>query len=595
MQLDKDTLLKHRFWILLGVVVPLIIIVLVLVPAIVGSATEKMKSDVENTKKSLSLSDPKNPKWIDSLNEKDKKLADKRDEVWNSAWLSQANLYTWPDDPELRQYTGAYFGAPIDRHACGKYAGKLFNLDQARKIYDIVQPVNARGDGVVLVPRGPNIISTIPKFRSGEPPAEELWLAQEDLWVQRELLQVVRDANDSVAVFKVLPNFAAMAVVGPGVYKGVPEERYWPAAGKLEVRQRFYNANWELELVLGRNAKNEQVLRGKLTNLSRRMLPLGIQFNVQLKRTRPEGDVGVYHMMVDGESLAAGKSVNLKETSSLAQQAPDGLFGVVQQFTWKTAPVKRLDALALYRQSHRTANAKLQPPRQFPQTAADKPPDPATARGGVEDTGPAIAVVGPGGPGAPVSGPMTVSVTPSGLVRDRYIHVTEQVRRMPVALTVVCEQAHIPNVIAAFSNSKLRMQVTQVHMTHVRDPLRAPGEGAPSPGGPDDAGTPGRPGFPGRLPGGGRGGDDTGSPDYTGPVPGRPGMPLLGTPGQIAPGQPPVPGAGLFPDVGGEQGAGNLVEVTVYAIASLYEKFPPPKAPAGDATAGKPATETTSP
>src|SRR5262249_12347624 len=147
----------------------------------------------------------------------------------------------------------------------------------------------------------------------------------------------------------------------------------------------------------------------------------------------------------------------------------------------------------------------------------------------------------------------------SGLFRDRYVHVTErgQVRRMPVALAVTVEQAHIPNVLAAFSNSPLRMQVTQVHMVHVRsDMLRPPAEGgAPGvPGGPDDGGLPPKPGFP-RSPRG-----EGGTPDDLGPGVARPGFPALGGP----PGTSGSPaGQGLFAAGAGEEDEGNLVGLTV--------------------------------
>src|SRR5262249_51776599 len=147
---------------------------------------------------------------------------------------------------------------------------------------------------------------------------------------------------------------------------------------------------------------------------------------------------------------------------------------------------------------------------------------------------------------------------------------------------------HIPNVIAAFSNSKLRMQVTQVHLIHVRgDSLRAPGEGTGTPGSPDEA-MPGKPiGGPLGVPGGGGRGSDEGGGDIVGgaarPLPGG----AIGIGGVGGTGAFPGTGSGLFPAPADEE-VGNLVEMTVYAIASLYEKFPAkPDAPAsGTASSG---------
>ena len=590
MALDKDTLIKHRFWILLLVAVPIILLLILLVPASIGGKTDEQVKKIDGTKKSLDLNQPKNEKWMEGLAKKEAVVTQQQKAVWGKAWDAQAGLFTWPSDPDRNfDFLGkAYFGAPIDRVVCGRYAGKRFDLMQAREILKIVQPVLPGSPRPVVLLRNPNPIRTVAKFARVQPPAEEIWLAQEDLWVQRELLQVVRDANDSVAKFRILPNFAAAGVIGSALYQAIPPENYWPAASKGERRQRFYNPFWELDLTLTQNAKKEPVLKGSIKNVSRRKLSLGMQFDVQFTRERQESEAGVGQLFVDGEPVPAGKSAEIKETGSLAQAVgrTPGLYGVEQVFTWKTAPVKRLDALSLFHSSHRNASAALKPARQFaPSGDAAKPaessPAPAAPGGDGGEGGASRLGGGPvtGGPGGAAA---NNRLTESGLVRDRYLHVTEQVRRMPVALTVTVDQNHIPNVIAAFSNSRLRMQVTQVHMVHVRgDSLRSPTEGT---GGtrPEDGGggiLPPKGGSP-RFPDGGFG--DRGSGDGDGgPTFGRGGGGLpLGLGGQPGTGQPGS-GSSLFTPTENED-EGNLVELTVYALASLYERYPPP----ATATAG---------
>lgn len=602
MQLDKDTLLKHRFWILLGLAIPIIIVVVILVPTTVGGETETKRKKVESTITSLNLPDPKNDKWIEGLGGKEKTLDDKRKEVWKAAWDAQASLYDWPK--ALDSLRSAAFGDPIDRYLCGLYVRNRSAISQAQEILKIIQPVNAKGEGTVLL-RNQYPIQTISKFRREEPAAEELWLAQEDLWVQRELLQIVRDANDSVARFRVLPNLAAGAVLGPAGYydrydrndKGavVPINRYWPPLQKGEIRQQFYNPYWELDLSLTRTAKNDPVVRGTIKNISQRKLPLGIQLHIRVKPPvgQMRSDVGLATLFVDGEPVPAGAKVDIKESTSLVQAAPDGLFGVEQVFTWRTAPVKRLDAMALYKSSHRTAHIALKPAPQF--AAADKPPEgappggPGSAPGRIQSTGDPggggeTQIPQPGGPSS-LLGPGGAAgagrITESGLRKDRYIHVTEQVRRMPVALTVTVDQNHLPNVIAAFSNSRLRMQVTQVHLIHVRgDSLRPPETGGLSGG--DEGGQPTKPGFP-RFPGGG----ELGSPDEGG----RPQVipPAIGFPGG---GGLQGTGGSLFPTSAADEDEGNLVELTVYAIASLYERYrDKPATPPGGAQPPGPGGE----
>jgi hypothetical protein len=175
----------------------------------------------------------------------------------------------------------------------------------------------------------------------------------------------------------------------------------------------------------------------------------------------------------------------------------------------------------------------------------------------------------------------------------------------------------VQDVLRAFANSRLRFQGTQFHWQRFYGVIvqNEPGSGEvgpPIPGGRpgDDASPagPGRgrfgppvsergPGSPdgGRMPFGGRGGFPggfggiPGVPSPGGPQGGRfgpsPGG-AAGLPGGIDPNAPPI-----------EDGSANLVELSIYGLISLYERFPPkPTAegsPAADGLAppaGTPAT-----
>src|SRR5262249_12665897 len=160
---------------------------------------------------------------------------------------------TWGDDPRFQEFKDAYFGDDINEDRRSQYKLDHYYEKQAKEILNVVQPWDRkRGKGVVLL--GSNPLRPEPKFDRHAPPLEEIWLAKEDLWVQRELLQVVRNANDSVAGFKELPADKSKAA-GPG-----------------EKRKQFRNPNWEIDLTLGKNKEGEPVLRGTLKNISHRKL-----------------------------------------------------------------------------------------------------------------------------------------------------------------------------------------------------------------------------------------------------------------------------------------------------------------------------------
>src|SRR5207248_1101913 len=134
-----------------------------------------------------------------------------------------------------------------------------------------------------------------------------------------------------------------------------------------------------------------------------------------------------------------------------------------------------------------TANLALKPAAQFTSSEADKEGAPAQGGGGMSggpgaggmsggpgaggmSGGPGAGGMsgGPGGgsmspPGGAGGGPKSdADKTPNGIVRNRYIAVTEQVRHMPVALSLVVEQGHMQDVLTAVTNSRLRIQITQV-------------------------------------------------------------------------------------------------------------------------------------
>jgi hypothetical protein len=134
-----------------------------------------------------------------------------------------------------------------------------------------------------------------------------------------------------------------------------------------------------------------------------------------------------------------------------------------------------------------------------------------------------------------------VQVTePNKLVKTKYLHVTGQARSLPFAMALVVEQNHIHDFLTQLANSQLRVQITQVSLHHVRD-VSSQSEtpaGGLNPMGP-----------------------------MTGPGPERPERPMGGLGGPRGTGGNTGAVAAEAPDP-------NLVEVTVYGIATLYEKFP---------------------
>jgi hypothetical protein len=187
--------------------------------------------------------------------------------------------------------------------------------------------------------------------------------------------------------------------------------------------------------------------------------------------------------------------------------------------------------------------------------------------------------------------------------KNRYVTVTGQVRRMPVAVVLLVDQMFMQDALVAYANSPLRFQITQYHWKRFRGSISsfAQGDGgavAPPPG--LEGGTGGEYGPGGEgLPGGEGGTPDAGSG-------GEPSF-LLGSGGGEAgfggePGPGGLPGGESFGPFGsggfgGGYGFGygtgvadgqvtsGLVELSIYGIVTLYEKYEDqPAAPTTDLT-----------
>jgi hypothetical protein len=202
------------------------------------------------------------------------------------------------------------------------------------------------------------------------------------------------------------------------------------------------------------------------------------------------------------------------------------------------------------------------------------------------------------------------------------MHITPQCRHLPIGMSLLVDQAHIHDILAAVANSCLRVQITQVTLQHetgaggsapstgaqgpglsgvAKSGTRAP-VGGGGPGAMSGVGTSPRPMNPGS--GGRLGGDRRGEGSGMGMsmarammgrnlgttfMPGRAGMGGgMSTDAAGGPGMGPTGGVGTGAEgVSTYRDNAQLVELSIYGIASIYERFPPK--PKSDA----PATSTT--
>jgi hypothetical protein len=625
--LDKDTVVKHSFWILTGCYVVLVLACLAVLATNVGDTVRKEEEELKKAQDLVKgITNPKNDEFLRAYGERDKLVDSKKGKVWNAAWDTQKDMMTWPRKLESQFRKYKYFGEPIDLYDRGSFAQEY--ASQLEDVHQVVQPVNPNGEGVVQFKGDWQEVLQLDR-RFDKPSKDDIWLAQEELWVKREMLRIIRDANQSVARFREVTQESSSVQdhkegkAGPAADKdakaaakpesapadkAAKETKPAPAKPKSDPNHKiFRNPYWEFDLTLVGPDKGKYSLRGKLTNIGKRKQPLDVKFKVFLQDTRRVEDPSSMPVSLAGLPLAVGESKEINEAVQ-EQKTIEGLFGVEQVLTWKTAAVKRLDDLRLMYPSSRTASRTLKPAR-FLVAAPTESADAAAA----DAAAPATPGGERGGLGGPGGAAMPVTTTLNGLDINRYTDVGDQVRHMPVAMVAVVDEEHLPELLAAFVNSKLRIQITQYHWQHCREhmnpsnmeetPPYAPGGGTrertaipgPMSSGPTRSGQGTIAGQrygvnnPALLKGGPGGGERSGR------MPGPPPSGRMSGPGPIGPQRPYGPSSGPFnrgPTSPGalseeedEQEDLNLLEVAVYGLASLYERYPPAlKAPEQPAT-----------
>jgi hypothetical protein len=426
------------------------------------------------------------------------------------------------DQVEVTYYSGKFFGDEFTEDEKEKYIDGY--REQFRPLADFLK--NAAGKRIVKLVGGwegkktipiPNIIRHEEGWsRDPLPKAEEIWRAQEDLWIQRELLRAVQTANNYVARFQ-----------GTG---GTQENATYV----------FSNPFWEFKLRRVRDNEGKAILKGNLTNVSRQRQNLGIDFLIQTTLGTKNSKPALETWRIAGEPLKPRE--RLEVTHPIKADNPDGLFAIEQVLEEATVPIKRLDKIALSQHSHRTFLKGLHPRhgKEVKKTpASNQAPGKTPGPGG--KTPPPDMVGKVGGKGK------DEKPDPN----NRYSDATPQFRKMPVAMVLVVDQDSAHYLLTALEESKLRFQITQVVLTKAasfKDIAKKDQKDQPKPKGDGFRPAMGEFPKPGEFPP--RGGFRP--PGNGFPVPGPRDT------GSAAPVSDQKP----------------LMELVVYGYATLYERFP---------------------
>jgi hypothetical protein len=361
--------------------------------------------------------------------------------------------------------------------------------------------------------------------------SDEIWSAQENLWIQRELFKRIRLANEAVAHFT-------------------------PAAKEAKVGKdqwhKFTNFYWELELMV-----TAEGVKAKIKNVRpRRQSVDGLNFMVRFSQKDPPQLFPPKGQAFESVPLAPGDPAYVSPAIAMPPGTKlDGVFSVDQVLTWETAAIKRIDVISIGTGTngdpalpHRLAWMEMQPFKKKTPPAAEEAPADKSALPG---KGPDLPGRKPmfGGGGGPADGQAS-GTGKHGVLLDRYLEVTQEMRKVPINMVLVVDPEHIAKVEKAFAESPLRFLTTQIMWQRCPESMRPP---EPESATENKFGGDGRPGY--------------GFANKPGVRPGTP----YGNP------QPATPETSM--GGGSEQ---ENVELTLYGVISLYERPGRPASPPPD-------------
>ena len=188
-------LLKHKFWIIFGIALVLPIVGWFLATGQANERIDERITKISGTNVS-SGSSAANDQWNEKLTEINKREEQRLNDGARYLWQQQKALMVW--HPQLRSLVGNLaYRDPIPEQALNWYSSLYESeFDRIRKI---VRPYDFETDrGIVNVPIAalqihPNYSAW--KSNPGLLKSEEMWDAQEDIWLLEALLRAIDSTN----------------------------------------------------------------------------------------------------------------------------------------------------------------------------------------------------------------------------------------------------------------------------------------------------------------------------------------------------------------------------------------------------------------
>lgn len=190
----------YRFWFAIGIAVVLSIVTYPSGATGLKNQAERRKNELDKIHKDVEnfvRGDHPNRKYISLAEEKKQEVEKQVEAVWEELYRKQQKLMTWPKNLQSRFGHRPFFADLSEER--NKWLTIYFREeyeDQPQEVYYLLDPLEIEPDGTVwgTVSAPPDIILQA-QFES-TPTSKQAWLAQEQLWVQREIVRAIAKANE---------------------------------------------------------------------------------------------------------------------------------------------------------------------------------------------------------------------------------------------------------------------------------------------------------------------------------------------------------------------------------------------------------------
>lgn len=204
--MDKlKPILAHKFWILFGVVLIMPVVGYYMTKGGLAATIDARRTALDGKEKAIPTGvNAENEQWIDGLKNLNAQQTLRNRLANEQLWKVQLERMRWPDDISAIMKETAYFKAPTSADKTSDVQFKFINdyPEEKRRLWQIVDPhddgKNQRdSDAKRKVHFALTDLHLINDARWSDLPPSlgEIWSAQEDVWLQTELLSSIKRVN----------------------------------------------------------------------------------------------------------------------------------------------------------------------------------------------------------------------------------------------------------------------------------------------------------------------------------------------------------------------------------------------------------------